>query len=425
VSAETEPWKQVRDMNRIFYGWWIVLAGFMISLYVGSVVFFGLTAFVEPIIHEFGWSYTQVSFATSLRGLEMGLFAPFVGFLVDRFGSRKLVFLGSIVIGLGLILLSRTQSLFMFYSAYVLIAFGAGGCTSVVLMVAIGNWFDRNIGKALGLMASGFGASGLVVPIIVWMIDLYGWRTTLVVLGLGMWLLGLPLSAVVRNSPEPYGFAPDGDVFEGSAVSSGTDGSNLVTPDLMALIKSRPFIYLNIVEAIRMMAVTAAVLHVMPYLGSIGMTRTTAGYFAALIPLCSIIGRFGFGWLGDIFPKRYVLAATFGFMAAGMLAFCNVQITWIMVVFLLLFPPGFGGVMVLRGALLREYYGRGALGKMLGIIMGSAAMGGVVGPTLAGWAYDTTGSYRQIWLVFFGFLVMAFFLSLRFRPVKTQVFQSA
>ncbi len=88
-------------MNRIFYGWWIVLAGFMISLYVGSVVFFGLTAFVEPIIHEFGWSYTQVSFASSLRGLEMGLFAPVVGFLVDRFGSRKLVFLGIIVIGFG------------------------------------------------------------------------------------------------------------------------------------------------------------------------------------------------------------------------------------------------------------------------------------------------------------------------------------
>jgi MFS family permease len=412
-------------MNRIFYGWWIVLAGFMISLYVGSVVFFGLTAFVEPIIHEFGWSYTQVSFASSLRGLEMGLFAPVVGFLVDRFGSRKLVFLGIIVIGFGLILLSRTQSLFMFYGAYVLIAFGAGGCTSVVLMVAIANWFNRNVGKALGLMASGFGASGLVVPIIVWMIDLYGWRTTLVVLGLGIWLLGLPLTAVIRNSPEPYGFAPDGDLPEGPVISSDTGALKSTTPDLKALVKTRAFVYLNLIEAVRMMAVTAAVLHVMPYLGTIGMTRTAAGLVAALIPLCSNIGRFGFGWLGDIFPKRYVLAATFGLMAAGMLAFCNVQITWVMIIFLLLFPPGFGGTMVLRGALLREYYGRGALGKMLGIIMGSAAMGGVIGPTLAGWVYDTTGSYRQIWLVFFGLLTVAFFLSLRFRPIRTQVSQSA
>ena len=75
----------------IFYGWWIVLAGFLIGLYVGSVVFFGFTAFVEPLKREFGWTYTQISLAASLRGLEMGIFAPLVGFLADRFGSRRLM----------------------------------------------------------------------------------------------------------------------------------------------------------------------------------------------------------------------------------------------------------------------------------------------------------------------------------------------
>lgn len=419
MCAETDYGKYEGDMRPIFYGWWIVLSGFLMSLYVGSVVFFGLTAFVEPLIHEFGWSYTQVSLATSIRGLEMGLFAPFVGFLVDRFGSRKLVFLGTIVIGLGLILLSRTQSLLMFYGAYVLIAFGAGGCTSVVLMVAIANWFDRNIGKALGLMASGFGASGLMVPLMVWMIDVYGWRMTLVFLGLGMWVLGIPLSAVIRNSPEPYGYAPDGDMPKASVKSPSAGGKESVSFDFRALIRNRSFIYLNLIEMVRMMAVTAAVLHVMPYLDTLGMTRAAAGFVAALVPICSIIGRFGFGWIGDVFPKRYALAATFAFMATGMLAFCSVHINWVMVLFLLLFPPGFGGTMVLRGAILREYFGRNALGRLLGIVMGSAAIGGVIGPTLAGWVYDTTGSYRQIWLIYFGLLTGAFFLSLRFRPVKT------
>jgi len=405
-------------MGRIFYGWWIVLAGFVISLYVGSVVFFGLTAFVEPIINEFGWSYTQVSFATSLRGLEMGIFAPFVGFLVDRFGSRRLIFLGSIVIGLGLILLSRTQSLVMFYAAYLLIAFGAGGCTSVVLMVAIANWFNRNIGKALGLMASGFGASGLVVPLIVWMVDAHGWRLTLVFLGIGMWALGIPLSALIRNSPEPYGYAPDGDKPEAPGTSHPAGDKDPIAIDFRAFIKNRSFVYLNLIEAIRMTAVTGAVLHMMPYLGTLGMTRTAAGIIAALVPLSSSIGRFGFGWLGDLIPKRHALAATFGFMSVGMLAFCGVRTPWVMILFLLLFPPGFGGTMVLRGAILREFFGRRALGKLLGIVMGSAAIGGVIGPTLAGWVYDTTGSYRQIWLIYFGLLTAGFFLSLRFRPVK-------
>ncbi|MCG2778719.1 MAG: MFS transporter, partial [Desulfobacterales bacterium] len=119
-------------IKRIFYGWWIVLACFFIGLYVGGVVFYGFTAFFEPIREEFGWSYTQISFAASLRGLEMGFIAPLVGFLVDRFGSRKLILYGTITVGLGLIFLSLTQSLAMFYVSFLLVAFGAGGCTVVV-----------------------------------------------------------------------------------------------------------------------------------------------------------------------------------------------------------------------------------------------------------------------------------------------------
>ena len=117
-------------IKKIIYGWWIVLACSFIGLYVGGVVHFGFTAFFEPIREEFGWSYTQISFAASLRGLEMGIFSPVVGFLVDRFGPRKLMLWGIITVGFGLILLSLTHSLAMFYAAFLLIAFGASGCTA-------------------------------------------------------------------------------------------------------------------------------------------------------------------------------------------------------------------------------------------------------------------------------------------------------
>jgi MFS family permease len=156
---------------RIFYGWWIVLACFFIGLYVGGVVFYGFTAFFEPIREEFGWSYTQISFAVSLRGLEMGLMAPLIGFLVDRFGSRKLILFGTFTVGLGLISLSITQSLAMFYGAFLLVAFGAGGCTVVVPMSTVANWFHKKVSIAMGVMASGIGFSGFFVPLIVWLID--------------------------------------------------------------------------------------------------------------------------------------------------------------------------------------------------------------------------------------------------------------
>ena len=194
-------------MASIFYGWWVVFACFFLGFYIHGAVFASFTAFFEPIAKEFGWSYTQISVAASIRGLEVGILAPIVGFLVDRFGPRKLIFCGSLTIGFGLILCSRTYSLPMFYGAFILIALGMSGCTATVLMTAVANWFRRDVGKALGLMASGFGVGGILVLFIVRLIDLYHWRTTFVILGLGMWLIGIPLSLFVRHRPELYGIS--------------------------------------------------------------------------------------------------------------------------------------------------------------------------------------------------------------------------
>jgi MFS family permease len=401
-------------IRKIFYGWWIVLACFLTNLYVSSIVFFGFTAFLDPLVKEFGWSYTQVSFAASLRGLEMGILAPLVGFLADRFGSRKLIFSGVITVGFGLILLSLTRSLAMFYGSFILLAFGAGGCTSVVTMTAVANWFKKNVGIAFAVMASGFGASGLIVPLIVRLIDGYGWRTALIILGLGMWALGIPLSFVIRNKPEQYGYLPDGKLADGR-ISEHEIQHEKVEISFKEALKKRSFLYLNLAEVMRFMVLTAVVLHIMPYLGSMGMSRPTAGLVAAAIPLFSIIGRFGFGWLGDVFDKRYVIAVTFGFMGMGMLAFSHMQATWAIYLFLFLFSPGFGGGSVLRGAVLREYFGRDSFGKMIGILMGFASIGGIIGPTLAGWVFDTLGSYDFIWLVFAGCMSLGIILALRIK----------
>ena len=406
-------------VKRIFYGWWIVLACFFISFYVGGVIFFGFTAFFEPIRAESGWSYAQISFAASLRGLEMGLLAPVVGFLVYRFGARALILCGTLTVGAGLIFLSLTQSLAMFYGAFLLISFGAGGCTSVVTMAVVANWFRKKIGMAFGIMASGFGAGGIVVPFIVWSIEAYGWRTTLVILGLTMWAMGVPLFFVIRNSPEQYGYAPDGEICE---VPSETHeirdyGEEIGFKDAL---RSRAFLFLNIVEAVRLMTIAAVATHVMPYLSSLGIPRSVCGFVAAAIPLCSIIGRFGFGWLGDTFDKRHVLAMTFLFMGIGVFVFCYVNTLWIVVPFLLLFPPGFGGSMVLRGAIIREYFGRDAFGKLLGITMGSASIGGIIGPTLAGWMFDTVGSYKPVWLIFCGVSIAATVLTMWIRKTAAE-----
>jgi len=398
--------------RNVFYGWWVVLACFFIGFYIGGTIFYGFTAFFEPIRREFGWTYTQISLAASLRGLEMGIFDPFVGFLADRFGSRKLILWGTILVGFGLILLSLTRSLTMFYGSFLIIAFGAGGCASVVTMTVVANWFHSKVGIALGVMVSGIGASGLMLPLIVRLIDISGWRTTFVILGFGMWVLGIPLSFIIRNRPEQYGYLPDGEQSSDSIpdIEIQSKGPEI---GLRQALRMKSFWYLNAIELIRMMTVVAVITHIMPYLSSLAISRSTGGLIAGAIPIFSIIGRFGFGWLGDATDKRYALALSFCLMSIGLLVFCYVQVIWVSCVFLLLFSPGYGGGMVLRGAILREYFGRESFGKILGIIMGCAAVGGIIGPTLAGWVFDILRSYQPIWFIFCGLTGLTALLTLR------------
>ena len=407
---------------RIFYGWWIVGACFLIAFYVSSVIFYGFTVFFEPLVREFGWSYTKISFASSLRGLEMGILAPLIGSLVDRLGSRRLLLAGTITVGIGLILLSYTRSLPMFYGAMVFIAFGAGGCTSVVTMTAVARWFRKDIGKALGIMSAGFGASGLMLPLIVWLVDACGWREALIVLGLGMWVIGIPLALIVRDSPQQYGYLPDGASPDGPGIrdDSQTMASSVT---IWEVLKDRSLLCLNLAEAVRFMVLASVVIHIMPYLSNVGIPRSTAGVIAAAIPLTSIIGRFAFGWLGDVFDKRYVTSLAFCLMAIGVFALILVHTKPGLALFLLTFPAGFGGISVLRGTILREYYDAGSFGTMMGVMMGFAAAGGIIGPTLTGWAFDTFGNYQFVWIVFSLLLFLAIGLILKIRPYAPRVGQ--
>lgn len=405
--------------KNLYYGWWIVVACFIINLCVGGINFFGFTAFFEPIQREFNWSYTQISLATSLRGLEMGIFAPIVGFLVDRFGSRKLLLGGTIIIGIGLISLSFIQSLLMFYLCILLIAFGAGGCATVVTMTAVAIWFQKNVSLALGIAACGFGAGGLILPLIVFLTDAFGWRSTLIILGVGMLVLGVPLSFIVRNRPEELGLTANGSRKELSKTSDGNNSSQKNESSFLEIMKQKSFMYLIIAEMVRLMAVNAVITHLMPYLSITGMSRAASGAVAAALPLVSIVGRLGFGLWGDRFDKRIVWATTFFFMSVGVFAFCYVESFWILILFVVLFAPGFGGGMVLRGAILQQYFGTASFGKMLGIMLGLGSIGGIIGPTLAGWVFDTLGSYDPVWYGLSVISGITIFLIMKIKPASS------
>jgi len=410
------PWNLTWKPRRVFYGWWIVVACFFISLYTGGVVFYGFTAFFEPLADKFHWSYAQISFAASLRGMEAGLLAPLVGILVDRWGSRRLLVSGTIISTLGLILLSRTASLAMFYGAFLLLAVGMSICSSTVLMTAVANWFNKKIGIATGIMVSGYGFSGLLVPLIVRLIDTYDWQKALTILAVGMLALCLPLSLVVRHKPEQYGYQPDGEV-EGNLTSG--DNSAPVKPAEVNIgtrqaLKSRTFWHIALSLLCQAVIVSAVVTHIMPYLTSIHVTRASSSLIASALSLVSISGRLGLGWLGDRFDKRRVIASAFAMMCGGLvcLGFASSEAIWALTPFLILFGIGYGGNNTLRASVISEFFGRGNFGAIHGFVLGIIALGSIVGPPVAGWVFDNWGSYQPIWLVFAGLAVVAILVAI-------------
>jgi MFS family permease len=384
--------------GRVFYGWWIVWACFLISVYVAATIHSGFTAFFDPLVKEFGWSYTQVSFAMSLRGLEMSILAPVVGFLVDRYGSRKLCLLGIMTIGVGFLLLSLARSLWLFYASIILIAFGGGGCTGVVMMHAVSNWFQKRIGLALGIVTAGVGACGLLIPIIVWLIDTYGWRSAVVIFGVGTWIICGPLALIIRDKPEEFSLHPDGAVV--TATPAAQDGGKEPAPmPFVDAIKNRAFLFLALSDAIRMMAIAAVITHIMPYLNLLQVPRSTAGLIAGAISVISVLGRLSFGWLADLFDKCCIAAVATGLMSVGMFLLCYVDTGWVMLLFLILYPIGFGGVQTVRAAIIQEYFGRASFGRLIGLVLGCASVGSIIGPTLAGYLFDATGNYSHTWIM--------------------------
>ncbi len=408
--------------HKVFYGWSIVGASFFIALCVGGVVFYGFTVFFEPIAGDLGWSYTQVSLAASLRGLEMGLLAPLIGILADRWGSRRLIFGGIVIIAAGLTLLSNTTSLGMFYGAFVLIGIGTSACAMTVLMTTLANWFQRKIGIASGIAICGFGFSGLLLPIIVRLIEVYEWRTAVTVLTLGMLVMGLPLSLLFRHKPEQYGYLPDGQLQDPLTYDTGPALPQVAEVEVKTTqaLKSGTFWRLVLSFTYHMMVTSATITHVMPYLGSIGVGRSISSLVATAIPLTSIGGRLGLGWLGDKVDRRLVAAVAFAMMGLGLLCFGYVSITdmWLLVPFLLLFGIGYGGGNTLRPSLGREYFGRTNFGAIFGLVMGIGGLGSIIGPTAAGWVYDNFSSYQGIWLVFTGLAIVAVISVLTIPPVS-------
>jgi len=384
----------------VFYGWYIVVAGLVITACIGGLSSYGFTALVNPIVDTFGWSYAQISLAMTLRGLESGVLTPLVGVAADRWSPKRLLLVGVGIAGLGLLCLSRVTNLAMYYISFMIMALGSSLCVGMVPTTTVARWFKRDIGKASAALTMGWGIAGLFIPLLVKIIDAYGWQTYLLIWAFGVWILGLPLAFVFRSRPEDYGLLPDGR-RHGDLKSTSSSESYDFSTGVREALKMRAFWYIGVAWMLQMSAANAVVIHVMPYLASIGMERSRAGIVAMLLPTVSLAGRLPFGWLVDTFKKKYIVVISIALTGVGLILFSIIDGTsWgIIILFIIFFSFGLSGILSLRPPILREYFGTKNFGTIYGLAHVFVTIGTVVSPPLAGWIFDTRGVYDPVWLI--------------------------
>jgi sugar phosphate permease len=347
-----------------------------------------------------------LSGAAALKSTESALLGPVLGWMIDRFGSQRIVRAGVILFGIGFMLLSQTETLATFYAAFVVLALGASMCGNMVVSVAIIQWFQKRRARALSSSQFGAALGGLFVFVVAWVIQTYGWRVAAFGSGVILIVCGWPLANMVRSRPEDVGQRIDGLPPESELTNTNASSPEAAAPAPQAIstqgeftareaLRTSSFWLLSLGHACSLFVVTAinvhAIVHIKEGLGyslavaSLYITIATAGQFVGVV--C--------GWaIPERIEKRKVTALTMVFHASGMLMLTYATGPVILVLSALVHGIGWG----LRGpfisAMRADYFGRNSIGMILGLSSLIMVIGQIGGPLIAGAFADWLGDYR-------------------------------
>jgi sugar phosphate permease len=386
---------------KIFYGWRMVAAGSGIQFLQSALLHQAFGAYFAVLVEELGWSKTSLSGAAALQPMEAAVLGPVLGWVVDRFGPQGMIRIGIVTFGVGFIILSQIDSLAGFYGAFVVIALGSSLCGFFPLNVAIIHWFEKFRARALSALSLGLALGGIVVPLVAWWMQSFGWRATALASGLLAIVVGWPLAHVFRRRPEDYGLTVDGLPPAAADVGQAEAGAQREYSAREAL-RTSAFWLLSLGHGFALLIVYAVNVHAITHMKEgLGYSVAQAALVITLTTMAQVGGVL-VGWaIGDRFQKRFIAAVCMLMHAAGLLMLTYAAGPAMLVAFAVLH----GGAWGLRGpfmqAIRADYFGRRSIGMILGLSSVIVVIGQIGGPMVAGILADLTGNYRA------GFTVLA------------------
>ncbi|MSQ49648.1 MAG: MFS transporter [Betaproteobacteria bacterium] len=385
-------------MKRIFYGWWMAGAGSLMQFVQGTLLLHSFGAYFAVLRDDRGWSKTELSGAAALHQVEAAILGPLLGWFIDRFGPQWVIRIGVLIFGAGFMLLSTIDSLLAFYGAFIVTALGASLCGFFPLNVALIHWFEKKRARALSSMQIGMAAGGLCVPLVAWALATWGWRATSFASGIIIIALCLPLSFVIRRRPEDMGEVMDGVGSRPSDSIATSENENAAsTRDFTAreALRTPAFWLISLGHGFALFVVMGVNTHAIIHMKEgLGYTIEAAALVITLQTVAQLCGVGVGAWVGDRLNKRLMSAACMLGHMGGLLFLTYASNVAMVVAYALLHGAAWGLRGPMMQAIRADYFGRSAIGMILGLSFLIMVIGQVGGPMIAGIMADITGNYR-------------------------------
>lgn len=396
---------------KVFYGYWVLVVCFLCAFIDSGAGYYSFSLFVKPLEAALGWGRGTIMAAWSIRFLGVALSSPFVGKMVDSYGARRVIPIGALIGGLGFVMLSLASNLWHFYIGWAAIGVGISGSGVIPGTAVVTNWFKKRRGMALGIMGVGFGAAGLISPVVGgYLIPHFGWRVAYFVLALLMWML-IPLAIwVIKSKPADKGLYPDGVENPEAVAEAGASPSISEGMTLKNALATSSLWLICISFLMGSMAETGITQTQVPYFEDIGFSAAVASTTLAVVGIWSAIGKFSFGWLCDRIKAKYARAIGIGFLLGGaviltsMRAASPVALIWLYAV---IKGIGTGSWLPTMSMLTSTTFGLASYGVIFSMIYIFNSAGSGVGPLFSGYMYDIMGTYHGAFIVFIILLVLA------------------
>ncbi|MFH1485975.1 MAG: MFS transporter [Chloroflexota bacterium] len=414
-----------RPRVKIFYGWWVVAASAAVLLVDAGLGFYAFGVFFTPLIEEFGWTRAEFSGTVSLAFVVTGIASPIVGNLTDRFGARKVMLCSAVIMGGSFALLGLTQSLWYFYLVFVVEAASRAGAHVVPITTLVANWFEKRRGLAMGIVVTGISLGGvLITPLSTYLIDLIGWRLSYLMLGILIWVSVIPLVIlVIRNLPQhkgllPYGRSHPGELDSQTVGTSKSSQSDDAVWTVRTAIRTSAFWFSAATVALLFLGGSAVMTHTIPLLRDRGVSAEGAAMVMSCVAGAGILGKTLSGYLADRLQIRFVVMMIGILIAAGIFILINFSSGALVWLFAVVFGFAMGGVIAIQSLLVAYCFGLASLGSILGGVALIADFGFAIGPLLAGYVFDVTGSYDLAFQLYIASCLLAALLVLFVQPPR-------